>query len=271
MKPTAKILVIDDEANIRFFLEETLSKDGYQVTTADSGEMALQVCSQEEFELALIDLQMPGMSGIELLTRLHQCSPDTIVIILTAYGTLESAVEALRYGAHDYLFKPCKSGGIRESVQKGLLKRQQKVMQRAILTRLEQELMEDLKDIQAAVHPQFNPAPQIPSEPESKEIARLEWKDLMIDLTRHVITINNLYLDLTPTEFGMLVCLVNEAPGIVSAQQLIHEVHGYESQTWEAGEIVRYHIYRIRQKLKKLSGRDDFIRTVRSVGYALYE
>jgi DNA-binding response OmpR family regulator len=187
MNQAAKILVVDDEANIRFFLEETLSKDGYQVKAAENGEAALKLIVQEEFDLALIDLHMPGMGGDEFVSILHRRWPDTIVIILTAYATLDTAIEALRQGAHDYLFKPCKSAGIRESVRKGLIKRQQVSRQRALLARLEHELYEDLEAIHEAVHPLQTALQPSGEELESKETSFLNWKNLAVDLIDFII------------------------------------------------------------------------------------
>lgn len=268
--PTARILVVDDEVNIRFFLEEMLSRDGYQVVTAENGKAALRLCEQEEFDLALVDLSMPDMGGIELISALHQLCPDTITIVLTAYGSLETAVEAMRQGAHDYLAKPCKIKGIRDSVHHGLMKRQQEVQQRALLMRLEHDLLDDLKEIRAAVHPYPAPAiPRIDADPEAENGSCLVWKDLSIDLTRHTVILKDQPLDLSPMEFNLLACLASEAPGVVSSQRLVFEVHGYESQPWEASRLVRFHIYRIRQKSKTLTGSNGLIRTVRGFGYTL--
>lgn len=119
----ANILVVDDEVNIRFFLEEILTRDGYRVVTAENGEQALQRMEGEEFDLALIDLRMPKLDGLGLLAQLRQRTPDTVVIILTAHGTLNTAVEALRQGAYDYQLKPCQATELRASVQRGLNKR----------------------------------------------------------------------------------------------------------------------------------------------------
>ena len=109
MTQAAKILVVDDEASIRFFLREVLERDGHIVTPVDSGEAALQYAQAENFDLALIDLRLPGMDGMQVLKTLRQTSPNTAIIVLTAHASLETAVEALRQGAHDYLFKPCKT------------------------------------------------------------------------------------------------------------------------------------------------------------------
>ncbi len=271
MGNSAKILVVDDEANIRFFLCETLSRDGYQVTSVENGSAAIQLITQQEFDLTLIDLHMPGVKGIELLSFLHKKSPDTIVIVLTAFASLETAVEALRQGAHDYLFKPCSSAQIRESVRNGLEKRQQKIRQKLLLTRLEQNFNESLEEIRAAKQ---SPSPSLPdqgSDAEKNGILSLPGKGLIIDLIRHMVTINGQCLDLSPSEFKLLACLASEAPGIVSPQSLAREIQGNDFQPWEAGEIIRYHIYRIRLKARKIIGHDNFIRTVRGIGYTLVD
>lgn len=83
-----------------------LENKGYAVTTAESGESALEICKKNFFEVALLDLRMPGLSGLDLLNRLKEINPDTTSIIITAYGSIESAVEALKSGAFDYITKP---------------------------------------------------------------------------------------------------------------------------------------------------------------------
>ena len=99
MLSTAKILVVDDEANIRASLKEILARDGYHVITAESGESALALLPTHEFDLALIDLKLTGIGGIEVLAVLREQSPNTVAIVLTAHASLETAVEALRKGA----------------------------------------------------------------------------------------------------------------------------------------------------------------------------
>lgn len=120
----ANILIVDDEAGIRFFLEEALSRDGHRVVSVGSGEAALERLAIQRFDLAIIDLNMKGMGGMQLLTALRRQFPQTIAIILTAHASLGTAVEALRQGAHDYLFKPCKTEDLRQSIRSGLIKRQ---------------------------------------------------------------------------------------------------------------------------------------------------
>lgn len=103
---TGHILVVDDEPLICATLSEYLQQEGFRVTTCPDGETALELAAQQRFDIAICDLQLPGMDGIELLDRLLQLSPETFVLLITAYGTVENAVEAFHRGAHDYLMKP---------------------------------------------------------------------------------------------------------------------------------------------------------------------
>jgi len=101
-----KILVVDDEHLIRWSLEQNLKKQGYEVITAGSGEDALQMAREQQPDLVLLDIQLPGISGIEVLERIKDFDEDIIVIMLTAHGGLETAVNAMRLGAYDYVSKP---------------------------------------------------------------------------------------------------------------------------------------------------------------------
>lgn len=101
-----KILVVDDEHLIRWSLEQNLKKQGYEVITAGSGEDALRMAREQQPDLVLLDIQLPGISGIEVLEKVKEFDDEIIVIMLTAHGGLETAVNAMRLGAHDYVSKP---------------------------------------------------------------------------------------------------------------------------------------------------------------------
>jgi DNA-binding NtrC family response regulator len=102
----AKILVVDDEHLIRWSLEQSLRKQGYEVLTAASGEEALKLIQEDSPDLALLDIQLPGMDGLEVLSRAKELDEELIVIMVTALGVLETAVKAMRMGAFDYINKP---------------------------------------------------------------------------------------------------------------------------------------------------------------------
>jgi len=103
----AKILIVDDEKVIRDSFRRVLLKDGYAVEAVESGRLALERVAEESFDLALIDLKMPGLDGMETLRELKEQDPDVIGVMITGYPTIESAVKAVKLGAYDYLTKPC--------------------------------------------------------------------------------------------------------------------------------------------------------------------
>lgn len=100
------ILIADDEKAFRDTLAKVLMEEGYEVVCAPNGEVALQEISKQEFDLAFCDIRMPGINGLRLLEEIRKVSPNTSVIIITAYGSIESAVQALKRGAYDYIVKP---------------------------------------------------------------------------------------------------------------------------------------------------------------------
>src|SRR3954469_11105764 len=104
--PPARVLVVDDEALIRDTLAEYLQQEGFAVDACPSGEAALELVARHRYDVALCDVQLPGIDGIELLERLLKISPQTFVLLVTAFATVENAVEAFQGGAHDYLMKP---------------------------------------------------------------------------------------------------------------------------------------------------------------------
>ena len=116
------ILVVDDEKSQREILEMILSGEGYDVTPAASGEAALRIARERRFDLALTDLKMTGMDGIELLSKLLAFDSSIIVLLLTAHGSIDSAKEALRRGAFDYLEKPFEREALLETIRRALLK-----------------------------------------------------------------------------------------------------------------------------------------------------
>jgi DNA-binding NtrC family response regulator len=123
MKP-AKILVVDDELNMRLVLKAMLKKEGYDVATAADGEEALRILKEEKIAVVATDLKMPRLDGMGLLDRIMQDDPSLPVIILTAYGTVANAVDALKKGAFDYLTKPFEQDELKTVILKAIKTRQ---------------------------------------------------------------------------------------------------------------------------------------------------
>jgi DNA-binding NtrC family response regulator len=114
------ILVVDDERQICDLLQDFLTQEGYQVFTATNGVEAISLGKQERLDLALVDIKMPGMDGIEAFCELKNVKKDMEVIILTGHGTLRTAKEAMRLGAYDYLTKPFDLRLVKSVIQEAL-------------------------------------------------------------------------------------------------------------------------------------------------------
>lgn len=115
-----RILVVDDEENLRRVTQLKLQQAGYEAMTAPDGRQALEMLARHPRDLVLTDLKMPGMSGIDLLRKIKEEYPEVVVIVITAFGTIESAVEAMRLGAYDYIIKPVNAEALRLVISRAL-------------------------------------------------------------------------------------------------------------------------------------------------------
>ncbi|MBW2690451.1 MAG: sigma-54-dependent Fis family transcriptional regulator [Deltaproteobacteria bacterium] len=115
-----RILIVDDEDGMRRLLSRVLTREGYETVAVGSGAEALRLVANERFDLVVTDIKMPEMDGLELLAELKEYEPSLLVIVITAYGTIENAVQALRSGAYDYIAKPFENDEIRLTVAKAL-------------------------------------------------------------------------------------------------------------------------------------------------------
>lgn len=116
----SRILVVDDEDSIREFLEIMLKKENYEVTTAEDGLRAKEILSKKTFDMVISDMQMPNVTGIELLKHVKESYPDIVFMMITAFGTTETAVDAMKMGAYDYVTKPFKIDEVRLNIANAL-------------------------------------------------------------------------------------------------------------------------------------------------------
>ena len=137
MKP--RILVVDDEESIREFLDIMLRKEGYEVTCVEDGQKAIDILKKKSFDLLISDLQMPNVTGIELLKHCRETYPDLLFMMITAFGTAESAVEAMKMGAYDYITKPFKIDEVRINIANALRSRNLEVENRVLRKELQKE------------------------------------------------------------------------------------------------------------------------------------
>ena len=131
-----RVLVVDDEENLRIVVRTFLKRDGYEVETASSAEEALEKVEAFGPDVILTDVRMPKMSGIDLLTTLKAKSVDTTVIVMSAYGNVDLAIEAMKAGAYDYVQKPFKAEEVlltlRKAEEREALRRENRVLRQEI-------------------------------------------------------------------------------------------------------------------------------------------
>jgi len=122
----ARILIVEDEKHMREILNMLLESEGYAVTTAENGARGIECLEKEIYDLVVTDIKMPGVDGFGILKKARDISPETLVIMITAFGTMESAIEAMKLGAYDFVHKPFKIDEIRLTINKALEKRELK-------------------------------------------------------------------------------------------------------------------------------------------------
>lgn len=250
----ASILVVDDEDSIRTIITDALIQQGHNVQGAATSDQALHLCEKTGFNLVLLDLKILGaMDGIELLKTIRQRWPQTIVIMLTGYGTLDSAITALRAGAFDYLTKPVSIAQIVESVERGLEKQREDLRRQELMTRLEATL-------QALKSAATSSAPPIDQR-------FTHTTTLTIDRQKRLVVRGDDPIELTATEFDILDYLARAADRIVTASELVKVTQGCDVMEQDARPMVRVHIQRLRQKLGDDPDHPRYILNVRGKGY----
>ncbi len=242
MTTRAQILIVDDEAAERQSLAEILRLEGYHVATVGSGEAAIEYIRNQVVDLMILDLRMGGMSGLEVVKVVNQIAPEVEIILLTAYGSMESALEALRQRVHDYLLKPATPAQILESVARGLMRR--------------------------AARLQGSKPPEVVDREGPEELTL--GGGVMFDVRRRAVRWEGGEIMLTPAE-GRLLKILAESPGrVFSHRELVLLVQGYSLSAQDAPEILRPLVSRLRMKLAEVPHLSERIVSVRGTGY-LYD
>lgn len=237
----SNILVVDDEPVARQSLTDILKLEGYTVASAPNGQAAVEYVRTHNVDLMIVDLKMPGMDGLEVVQVVNQVSPETEVVLLTAYGSTETAIQALRLRIHDYLLKPASPAQILGTVKKGLTRRSRK-------SRLNNSMLD---------------------AEGGQEIFTLK-DGTSVDLSRRQIKFKNKIEHLTPAEGRLLRILMENKGKVFSHRELVLLVQGYDTSQREAPEILRPLVSRLRHKLDQFPSLSEQVVSVRGTGY-LYE
>ncbi|MCS6888940.1 MAG: response regulator transcription factor [Chloroflexus sp.] len=221
MQPT--ILVVDDEASIRNVAKAYLEHAGYRVLCATTGPEGLQMALDEEPDLIILDLMLPGMDGMEITARLRERS-DVFILMLTARSDEMDRVAGLRVGADDYLTKPFSPRELVARVEAILRRRRDKPAKSSIMRFTHVEIDPDAREARAAGQ----------------------------------------LLELTPTEFDLLLALARHHNRVLSREDLIEKVWG--ADFYGTDRVVDVYVSQVRRKIEALTG-ENLIRTARGVGY----
>ncbi len=257
MSDPPRILIVDDDPNVRFVLEHALRREKHILDTAADGRAALAKIEGSPYDLVILDLQMQPIPGMQVLEAVRRRSPDTAVIILTGHSTVGTAVDALRLGAFDYLFKPVTPDTIRRRVREGLAHREEEQRRTQVL-----QQVDELREALLALNTQSSQLQ------EAHRSGRFRISGpLTIDTRQRAVILRGRPLDLTTAEFNILLSLVQHAPNEVTPRQLVNQALEYDAGEAEAAEIVRYHIHHLRRKIEEDPQRPRLIRTIRYRGY----
>ncbi|MCG8349212.1 MAG: response regulator transcription factor [Chloroflexales bacterium] len=257
-----RILLVEDEAIARRVLHAMLTHAGYDVISVGSGEEALEELEQQRFDLLLTDLQLRKIDGVAVMAAARERDPEIEVIILTGSATIDSAIAAVRHGAHNYILKPGNPGEIEQSVAEALQQRQKRLNRSAWLRRLGHDLMHLAEN--NAVVPDASLPPQAVGNEKFVQVG-----DLSIDLQRHTVTQKGQNLQLSSGEFNLLFYLAQHYEQVISPQQLVRDVLGYECTPQEARDLIKARIWALRRKIESDPSDPCLIVSVRGVGYML--
>lgn len=261
MKISGKILIIDDEVVLRQTFARVLQQAGFETTSAENAEQALAFLKSTAFDLVYLDLRMPGLHGLDALKLIHEQYPTLPVVLFTAQPDLNSAVEALRNGATDYLLKPLKPQVIIERTQ-SILAAQKKEKRKREITQQIDSLQAELRNIEQGIVPEVSTA-----TPAKDRF--MKCGPLVLDLHARRLTIDEQVINLPPTSFDYLLVLARHAPDVVDYQTLVAEAQGYQAEARDAQELTKWHIHQLRQAFDRDTQNPSYLINVRGKGYRL--
>jgi DNA-binding response OmpR family regulator len=265
MIPQKTILIVDDEDQLRLSLSLILQKEKYRVETVANAEAALDRLKSHEYDLMFLDLNMPGLSGIDLLAEVHRQAPHMPVLILTAHAGLDSAIQAVRLGARDYLIKPVEPVLILTRVAEILAESEQPARKKEIVGQI-QALLAELQRLEGENATPTNTLAALPSADPARFLKKGMFE---LDLHARHATLNGKYIPVTGIYFDYLTTLLRYAPKAVAYKTLVKESQGYDVAIAEARDLARWRIHELRKVIESDPEQPQYILTVRGIGYRM--
>lgn len=260
------ILIVDDEDRLRLSLSFILQKENYRVEAAANAEDALNCLQSHECDLMFLDLSLPGMSGIDLLTKVHRRFPHIPVLILTAHAALDSAIQAVRLGARDYLIKPAEPALIVARVAEILAESEQPARKKEIVDQI-QALLAELRKMEGEETTPTSALAALPSDTSTRFLKKGIFE---LDLHARHAALNGEYVPVAGIYFDYLSTLLRHAPKVVAYKTLVRESQGYyDVATAEARDLARWRIHELRKLIESDPRQPKYILTVRGTGYRL--
>lgn len=222
----AKILIIEDEQKISRVLQLELKFENYETEVADNGKDALRLIEEQDWDLVLLDIMIPELSGLEVLRRVRRNDEETPIILLTARDEIHDKVSGLDLGANDYITKPFQIEELLARIRVHLRRPKQK----------------------------------------KENTDELFVGDLRVSLNAREVVRDGKQIDLTPREFDLLVCLLKNKNIVLTREQLIEQVWGFDY--YGDTNVVDVYIRYVRQKVDQ-GFEEGYIQTVRGVGYTI--
>lgn len=263
MTTQTTILIVDDEDYLRRSLSLILQKENYRVTAVSNAEDALASLRSQEYDLMFLDLSLPGMSGIDLLMDVNRRVPQMPVLILTAHAALDSAIQAVRFGARDYLIKPLDPPLILARVREVLAESQQPARKKEIMDQI-QSLLVELQNVDGE---NTTPVSALNAVSQGNPERFLKKGPFELDLHARHATLNGKYIPVTGLYFDYLCTLLRHAPKAVPYVTLVKETQGFDVGIPEARDLARWRVHELRHLIETDPEQPQFILTVRGTGY----
>jgi DNA-binding response OmpR family regulator len=255
------ILIVDDELIVRRVLGDALSRAGYRVELAASGAEALERLARAGIDLLLLDLQLGDIDGVKVMELARSQWPNLPIVMLTAHGSLPSAIAAVRCSASDYLLKPISIEKLRERVAAVLAKHSASQGRNEQLISMYDQMRSFL------LSEGILQAPTAGETAVATGTSVYQSGPLRIDVQRHLVEMQNQLVDVTPSEFAILLELLEKPGAVVACSRLMRATNTAVADEEEARQLIRPHIVRLRRKLEADPQQPCYLLSVRGVGY----
>lgn len=259
----ASILILEDDEGFRRNLAFILKRAGFLVTAVDYPRAALDALAQGAYDLLILDLKLPEIDGLMLLTEIRKTHPRLPMMVLTGYGDLNTAIESLRMNVRDYLVKPIEPDLLVERIKKLIAEEEINARRLAIVSQM-RGLLSELEQLERPLSTEGDRV--LPAVDAARY---LQKGNFLLDMKTQQLEFHGRAIALPPSTFNYLVTLLRHSPHPVSFNTLVMEAQGYAVETQEARSISRWQVFQLRQAIEPDPNHPAYILTVRNTGYRL--